>query len=321
MPSLLNTVLSNLSDGLALLVGAVARSSRPPEGVTPEGDTSWIEVASEIQTLYTDLRIYKALFELRLSDAFVDRDSPPLTHFSEALSVCNDAVRSAVAQLSTTHSSEGYDPPATSSSPLHNNQEGGLSLTTILIKRRTELGHSFVLMWLDSLPTSSLIHAVGTPLPPSPLNDTDLSIMQSDISPIPQSKPSRVLFQPPLLPLTSQSLETSLSAALTTAEDVGKQWVGRMGIQVDETNRLLPRLPLVLGSLFCVILEDGRSLPTSITPSIVSLRSLICHTLLGMSERITSIALLGTPGSGKTFLIDCLVGSQLLVPDSMFNYS
>lgn len=318
MPSLLNTVLKSLSDSLFVLVEAVALASRPPEGVA----SWWMEVAREIQTLYTDLRIYKALFELRLSDsALVGQDSPRLTHFSDALSTCNDAVRRAVAQLSTAHSSDANNAPGASFEPLHGNQEGGFSLPTMLMEQRTELGHSFVLMWLDSLPKSSLIHAVAIPLPPSPLSNTDLSIMQSDTSPPPHTKPSRGLFQPPSLSMNPQFLETSLSAVLTTAEDVGKQWVRRMGIQVDETNRLLPQLPLVLGSLFCVILEDEPSSPTSITPSIVSLRSLICHTLLGMSESITSIALLGTPGSGKSLLIDCLVGSQLLIPGSTFIYS
>ena len=142
--------------------------------------------------------------------------------------------------------------------------------------------------------------------------------MESDTSPPPHPKPSRGLFQPPVLSMTSQSLETSLSAALTTAEDVGKQWARRMGIQDDETNRLSYQVPLVLGSLFCVILEDEPSSPTPITPSIASLRALICDSLLGMSESINTIALLGTPGSGKSLLIDCLVGSRLLDPGSTF---
>lgn len=315
MPSPLNAVLNRLSDGLVVLAGAVALASRPPEGVA----SWWMEVAREIQTLYTDLRTYKALFELRLSDAaLVGRDSPTSNHFSEALSACNDAVRRAVAQLSTAHSPDANNAPGSSFEPLHSNQEGGFNLPTILIKQRTELGHSFVLVWLDSLPKSSLIHAVAEPLPPSPLSDTDLGIMQSDTSPPPHPKPSRGLFQPPVLSMTSQSLEASLVAALSTAEDVGKQWVRRMGVQIDETNRLLHQLPLVLGSLFCVILEDEPSSPTSITPSIASLRALICDTLLGMSESITTIALLGTAGSGKSLLIDCLVGSQLLDPGSTF---
>jgi hypothetical protein len=56
---------------------------------------------------YTDLRVYKALFELRLlNSALVDRDSLHLEHFSEALSVCDDGVRSAVAQLTTAHASD-----------------------------------------------------------------------------------------------------------------------------------------------------------------------------------------------------------------------
>ena len=75
------------------------------------------------------------------------------------------------------------------------------------------------------------------------------------------------------------------------------------GIEADETDRL----PLILGSLFCVILEDDASSHPSITPSHVLLRSLICNTLLGMSESITSIALLGTAGSGKSLLINSLV--------------
>ena len=318
MPSPLNTVLNRLSDSLVVLAGAVALASRPPEGVA----SWWMEVAREIQTLYTDLRIYKALFELRLSDsAVVGRDSPTSNHFSDALSACNDAVQRAVAQLSTAHSSDANNAPGTSFEPLHGNQEGGFNLPTNLMKQRTELGHSFVLMWLDSLPKSSLIHAVAAPLPPSPLSDTDLGTMQSDTSPPPLPKLSRGLFQPPALSITSQSLETSLSAALSTAEDVGKQWVRRVGMEVDETNRLLHQLPLVLGSLFCVILEDEPSSPMSITASIASLRALICDTLLGMSESITTIAFLGTPGSGKSILIDCLVGSRLLVPGSRFMQS
>jgi hypothetical protein len=121
--------------------------------------------------------------------------------------------------------------------------------------------------------------------------------------------------------MNAQSLETSLSAALTTAEDVGKQWLRQMGVEVDETNRLLPQLPLVLGSLFCVVLEDEPSSLTFVASSIASLRSLICHTLLGMSESITSIALLGTAGSGKSLLINSLVGSPLFVPGGTFIYS
>jgi len=318
MPSPLDTVLSGLSDGLAVVVGAVALVSRPPEGVA----SWWMEVTRETQALYTDLRVYKALFELRLSNsALVDRAPPPLEHFSEALSACNDALRSVAAQLSSAYSSDVLSSPGTSFSPLCGNQEGGSSLTTNLIKRRTELGHSFILMWLDSLPKSSLLHAVATQLPPSPINDIDPSIMQSDTSPIPHSKPSRGLFQTPPLSVGAQSLETSLSAALTTAEDVGKQWVRQMGIEVDETNRLLPHLPLILGSLFCVILEDEAASPASITPSLVSLRSLICHTLLGISESTTPIALLGTGGSGKSLLIDSLIGFQLLVPGGAYIYS
>ena len=317
MPSPSNSVVNSLSDSLVVLVGAVALVSRPPSGVA----SWWKEVAGEIQTLYTDLRIYKALFELQLSgSALVGSDPPCLKQFSEALSACNDAVRRAVSQLSTVHSSDAHNAPGTPIESFHGNQEGGFGLTPILIQQRTELGHSFVLVWLDSLPKSSLIHAVATPLPPSPLSDTDLSNMQSDRSPLPQPKPSRGLFQPPPLSVTSQSPETSLSAALTAAEDVGKKWARRMGIQVDETKQLVPQLPLVLGSLFCVVLEDEPSSPTSLTPSIASLRSLICHTLLGMSEGITSIALLGTAGSGKSLLIDSLVGSRLLVPGGTFIY-
>jgi hypothetical protein len=114
MPSQLDTVLSSLSDGLVVLVGAVALVSRPPEGVA----SWWKEVTGEIQTLYTDLRIYKALFELRLSDsAVVDQDSPRLKHFSEALSACSDAVRRLPAQLSTAHSSDAHNAPGTSVRP------------------------------------------------------------------------------------------------------------------------------------------------------------------------------------------------------------
>jgi hypothetical protein len=85
-------------------------------------------------------------------------------------------VRSAVAQLTTAHSSDVLSSPETPVNPLHGNQEGGFRLTTMLIKQRTELGHSFVLMWLDSLPRSSLLHAVASPLPLSPINDIDPSI-------------------------------------------------------------------------------------------------------------------------------------------------
>jgi len=279
-----------------------------------------MEASRIVQALYTDLRIYKALFELRFSDsALVDRDISPLKHFSEALSACNDAVRSTVAQLSMEHSSGAHNAPETSFSPLCGGREGGLGLTVALIEQRTELGHSFALMWFHALPKSLLAHAVATPLPPSPLNDADLSTIQSDTSPLPHSKPLRGFFQPPPLSMDAQSLETSLSAALTTAGEMGKQW--RMGIQVDETNQLLPLLPLVLGSIFCVILEDEPSSPISFAPSIVSLRSLICNTLLGMSDNITSIALLGTAGSGKSLLVNSLVGSRLLVPGSTFIYT
>jgi hypothetical protein len=318
MASPLDTVLNDLSGGLVVVAGAVALVSRTLEGIS----SSWAGVTKEIQALYTDLRIYKALFELRLSNtAAVDLDPLPLEHFIDALSVCSDAVRSAAAQLTKAHSSDDLSSPETSVSPLGGNQEGGFRMTTTLIKQRTELGHSFVLMWLDSLPKSSLLHAVATPLPLSPINDIDPSIIQSYTSPIPHSKPSRGLFQTPPLSMNAQSLNTSLSATLTTAEDVGRQWVRQMGVEVDETNRLLPQLPLILGSLFCVILEDEAASPTSITPSFVSLRSLICHTLLGMSESTTSIALLGIGGSGKSLLIDCLVGSRILTSGSTYIFT
>jgi hypothetical protein len=116
--------------------------------------------------------------------------------------------------------------------------------------------------------------------------------------------------------MTPQSLETSLSAALRTAVDVGKQWVRQMEIQ-DETNGLLPQPPLILGYLFCVVLKDEPSSPISIAPSIVSLRSLLYHSLLGTSESITAIALLGTIVSGKLPLINSLVGFPLLLLGSI----
>jgi hypothetical protein len=316
MSSPLDTVLDNLSEGLVVLVGAVASVSRPPQEAA---SGCWGEAARVIHALYTDLKIYKALFKLRFSDfALVGRDSSHLGRFSKALLACNGAVQSTVAQLSTEHSSGAHNPPGMSVDPLHGTQEGGSGLTANLVKQRTELGQSFVLIWLESLPNSSLIHAVATPLPPSPLNNTDLGIMQSDNSALPNSKPSRRLFQPPPLPMDGLSLENFLTAAHTTAQEVGKQWAKRMGIQVDESNRLLPLLPIVLGSIFCVTLEEEPSLPTSFAPSIASLRSLICNTLVGMSEGISSIALLGTAGSGKSLLIDSLIGSRLLISGSTF---
>jgi hypothetical protein len=68
MPSPLDTVLSNLSGSLVVLVGAATLASRSPRGVA----SWWKGVAEKIQTLYTDLRIYNAPFELLLTDsAFV----------------------------------------------------------------------------------------------------------------------------------------------------------------------------------------------------------------------------------------------------------
>ena len=187
-----------------------------------------------INDLYTDLRIYQALFKLRSSDStFASRDSPPLNYFGEALSGCNDAVRSAVAQISSAYSLHVYNPPTTPLDPPHCNKEDAAALTALLVEQRTNLTHSFVILWIDSLQGSFLIHAVTTPLPISPVHP-EPSAMQSDTSSLPPSKPSRSLFEPPSLPTSSEPLDPLLSAALITAEGAGKQWAARMEIEVEK---------------------------------------------------------------------------------------
>jgi hypothetical protein len=64
----LDTVLNDLSDGLAVVVGAAARVSRPLEGVA----SWWMEHMRDSNTLYRPA-VLQALFELRLSNsALVD---------------------------------------------------------------------------------------------------------------------------------------------------------------------------------------------------------------------------------------------------------
>ena len=307
-----NEVLVNLSGGLSVLAGAGALVSRPSEPVTSE----WAGAASVIHDLRTDLQIYKALFQRRASDrAFTSRDSLPFKHFGEALSACNNALRTIVAQMPLAHSTYDYDSPTTPLDPPHANTGDPATITELLAEQRTNLGHSFVLKWIDSLPDPSLIHAVTTPLPASPLH-AEPSTVQSDTSPLPPSKPSRGLFDPPFIPMNTEPLDAFLNTALNRAEGAGEQWAARMGIEGE--NETIPFLlpPFVLGSIFCVVLEAETSLPPWFAQSIASLRSLLCHSLIGMADEVASIAFLGTVGSGKSLLIDCLMGSLLFTPGS-----